>query len=127
VESTQKGDTYSRLDPDGRYRVRLDFDRSSSEQGYAYLWLWLAKPYACDIYGSHSPLLDGAEVAVALDLLRFPRQSNSRMNLLKYLRSGAEISHGKGVPVKICYPIRNINGQEFRSLDEVMRLIDGEA
>jgi len=29
--------------------------------------------------------------------------------------------------VKICYPIRNINGQEFRSLDEVMRLIDGEA
>ncbi|WP_243428348.1 hypothetical protein [Leclercia adecarboxylata] len=29
--------------------------------------------------------------------------------------------------MKICYPIRNINGKEFRSLDEVMRLIDGEA
>jgi len=29
--------------------------------------------------------------------------------------------------VKICYPIRNTSGQEFRSLDEVMRLIDGEA
>ncbi|MFR0521527.1 type VI secretion system tip protein VgrG, partial [Klebsiella michiganensis] len=27
VESTQKGDTYSWLDPDGRYRVKLDFDR----------------------------------------------------------------------------------------------------
>lgn len=29
--------------------------------------------------------------------------------------------------MKICYPIRNTSGQEFRSLDEVMRLIDGEA
>lgn len=67
VESTQKGDTYSWLDPDGRYRVRLDFDRSSSEQGYAYLWLRLAKPYAGDTYGFHSPLLDGTEVAVAFD------------------------------------------------------------
>ncbi len=67
VESTQKGDTYSWLDPDGRYRVRLDFDRSSSEQGYAYLWLRLAKPYAGDTYGFHSPLLDGSEVAVAFD------------------------------------------------------------
>ncbi|WP_182035655.1 glycoside hydrolase family protein [Enterobacter bugandensis] len=29
--------------------------------------------------------------------------------------------------MKICYPIRNTSGQEFRSLDEVMRHIDGEA
>ncbi|WP_337014800.1 glycoside hydrolase family 19 protein [Leclercia sp. AS011] len=29
--------------------------------------------------------------------------------------------------MKICYPIRNTNGQEFRSLDEVMRLVDDEA
>ncbi|EDU9484330.1 type VI secretion system tip protein VgrG, partial [Salmonella enterica subsp. arizonae] len=36
VESTQKGDTYSWLDPQGRYRVKLDFDRNSPEQGYAY-------------------------------------------------------------------------------------------
>lgn len=67
VESTQKGDTYSWLDPDGRYRVRLDFDRSSAEQGYAYLWLRLAKPYAGDTCGFHSPLLDGTEVAVMFD------------------------------------------------------------
>ena len=67
VESTQKGDTYSWLDPDGRYRVRLGFDRNSTEQGYAYLWLRLAKPYAGDTYGFHSPLLDGTEVAVAFD------------------------------------------------------------
>ncbi|HCI6765043.1 TPA: type VI secretion system tip protein VgrG, partial [Klebsiella quasipneumoniae subsp. quasipneumoniae] len=67
VESTQKGDTCSWLDPDGRYRVKLDFDRSSSEQGYACVWLRLAKPYAGDTYGFHSPLIDGTEVAVVFD------------------------------------------------------------
>ena len=67
VESTQKGDTYSWLDQEGRYRVKLDFDRNSTEQGYAYLWLRLAKPYAGDTYGFHSPLLDGTEVAVVFD------------------------------------------------------------
>ena len=67
VESTQKGDTYSWLDPEGRYRVKLDFDRNSTEQGYAYLWLRLAKPYAGDTYGFHSPLLDRTEVAVVFD------------------------------------------------------------
>ena len=67
VESTQKGDTCAWLDPDGRYRVKLDFDRNSAEQGYAYLWLRLAKPYAGDTYGFHSPLLDGTEVAVVFD------------------------------------------------------------
>ena len=67
VESTQKGDTYSWLDAQGRYRVKLDFDRSSPEQGYACVWLRLAKPYAGDTYGFHSPLLDGTEVAVVFD------------------------------------------------------------
>lgn len=67
VESTQKGDIYSWLDPEGRYRVKLDFDRSSPEQGYACVWLRLAKPYAGDTCGFHSPLLDGTEVAVVFD------------------------------------------------------------
>ena len=67
VESTQKGDTYSWLDETGRYRVRLDFDRTGTEQGYGYLWLRLAKPYAGDTYGWHAPLLDGTEVSVAFD------------------------------------------------------------
>ena len=67
VESTQKGDTYSWLDAQGRYRVKLDFDRNNTEQGYAYLWLRLAKPYAGDTYGFHSPLIDGTEVAVVFD------------------------------------------------------------
>lgn len=64
VESDEKGDTYAYLDNQGRYRVRLDFDRSKSGQGYAYLWLRMAKPYAGDTYGFHSPLLDGTEVSV---------------------------------------------------------------
>ncbi|EIX9479149.1 type VI secretion system tip protein VgrG [Klebsiella pneumoniae] len=67
VESTQKGDTCAWLDQEGRYRVKLDFDHDSTEQGYAYLWLRLAKPYAGDTYGFHSPLIDGTEVAVVFD------------------------------------------------------------
>ena len=67
VESDEKHDTYAYLDNQGRYRVRLDFDRNSSEQGYAYLWLRMAKPYAGDTYGFHSPLLDGTEVSVMFD------------------------------------------------------------
>ncbi|MFZ4833740.1 type VI secretion system Vgr family protein [Rouxiella sp. Mn2063] len=67
VESTQKGDTYAWLDNQGRYRVKLDFDRSNAEQGYAYLWLRMAKPYAGDTYGWHAPLLDGTEVSVIFD------------------------------------------------------------
>jgi type VI secretion system secreted protein VgrG len=65
IESREKHDTYAWLDEQGRYRVRLDFDRSSSEQGYAYLWLRLAKPYAGERYGWHAPLIDGTEVAIA--------------------------------------------------------------
>ena len=67
VESSEKGDTYAWLDSQGRYRVKLDFDRSDSEQGYAYLWLRMAKPYAGDKYGFHAPLLDGTEVSVMFD------------------------------------------------------------
>ena len=67
VESTEKGDTYAWLDSQGRYRVKLDFDRNDSEQGYAYLWLRMAKPYAGDKYGFHAPLLDGTEVSVMFD------------------------------------------------------------
>lgn len=67
VESTEKGDTYAWLDNQGRYRTKLDFDRSSSEQGHAYLWLRMAKPYAGDKYGFHAPLLDGTEVSVMFD------------------------------------------------------------
>jgi len=65
VESREKNDIYAHLDDQGRYRVRLDFDRNDAEQGFAYLWLRMAKPYTGETYGWHTPLLDGAEVAIA--------------------------------------------------------------
>ncbi|MGS8301602.1 phage baseplate assembly protein V, partial [Escherichia coli] len=67
IESHEKNDIYAHLDDQGRYRVKLDFDRNSTERGYAYLWLRLAKPYAGDTYGFHSPLIDGTEVAIVFD------------------------------------------------------------
>ncbi|SUP80542.1 type VI secretion system Vgr family protein [Yersinia wautersii] len=65
VESRGKNDLYAWLDETGRYRVKLDFDRTDTEQGYAYLWLRMAKPYAGERYGWHTPLIEGAEVALA--------------------------------------------------------------
>lgn len=67
IESHEKNDIYAHLDDQGRYRVKLDFDRNSTERGYAYLWLRLAKPCAGDTYGFHSPLIDGTEVAIVFD------------------------------------------------------------
>ncbi|WP_415344202.1 type VI secretion system Vgr family protein [Enterobacter hormaechei] len=65
IESREKNDIYAHLDDQGRYRVRLDFDRDDAEQGFAYLWLRMAKPYAGETYGWHTPLIDGTEVAIA--------------------------------------------------------------
>ena len=65
IESREKNDTYAHLDEQGRYRVKLDFDREGTEPGYGYLWLRMAKPYSGDTYGWHTPLTDGTEVAIA--------------------------------------------------------------
>nr|WP_315300640.1 type VI secretion system tip protein VgrG [Raoultella terrigena] len=65
TECREKHDIYAHLDEHGRYRVKLDFDRSDSEQGYSYLWLRMAKPYSGQDYGWHTPLTDGTEVAIA--------------------------------------------------------------
>ncbi|EDR9873167.1 type VI secretion system tip protein VgrG [Salmonella enterica subsp. arizonae] len=65
IESREKNDTYAHLDEQGRYRVKLDFDREGTESGYGYLWLRMAKPYAGDTLGWHTPLTDGTEVAIA--------------------------------------------------------------
>ncbi|MEX5385344.1 type VI secretion system tip protein VgrG [Cronobacter muytjensii] len=65
IESREKNDIYAHLDEQGRYRVKLDFDREGTEPGYGYLWLRLAKPYSGDTYGWHTPLTDGTEVAIA--------------------------------------------------------------
>ncbi|EKQ4521943.1 type VI secretion system tip protein VgrG [Escherichia coli] len=65
VESRDKNDTYAHLDEQGRYRVKLDFDREGTEPGYSYLWLRMAKPTAGETLGWHTPLIDGTEVAIA--------------------------------------------------------------
>ncbi|WP_276854447.1 type VI secretion system Vgr family protein [Enterobacter oligotrophicus] len=65
IESREKNDIYAHLDGQGRYRVKLDFDREGTEPGYGYLWLRMAKPYAGETLGWHTPLTDGTEVAVA--------------------------------------------------------------
>ncbi len=44
--------------------VRND-DREGTEPGYGYLWLRMAKPYAGETLGWHTPLIDGTEVAIA--------------------------------------------------------------
>ncbi|EKY3231751.1 type VI secretion system tip protein VgrG [Cronobacter malonaticus] len=65
VESREKHDIYTHLDEYGRYRVRLDVDRSDSEPGFGYVWLRMAKPYTAEDAGWHMPLIDGTEVAIA--------------------------------------------------------------
>ena len=67
IESRNEHDIYAWLDEQGRYRVKLDFDRERGELGYAYLWLRLAKPYAGDTYGLHAPLIANTEIAIAFD------------------------------------------------------------
>ncbi|EGY4615488.1 type VI secretion system tip protein VgrG, partial [Salmonella enterica] len=65
IESREKNDIYPHLDEQGRYRVRLDFDRDATDPGYGYLWLRMAKPTAGESSGWHMPLTDGTEVAIA--------------------------------------------------------------
>ncbi|RZN36825.1 type VI secretion system tip protein VgrG [Escherichia sp. E2593] len=65
IESREKNDTYAHLDEQGRYRVKQDFDLEGTEPGYGYLWLRMAKPYAGETLGWHTPLIDGTEVAIA--------------------------------------------------------------
>ena len=65
IESREKNDIYAHLNEQGRYRVKLDFDREGTEPGYGYLWLRMAKPYAGETLGWHTPLIDGTEVAIA--------------------------------------------------------------
>ncbi|MEG5552585.1 type VI secretion system tip protein VgrG, partial [Enterobacter wuhouensis] len=65
IESREKNDIYAHLDEQGRYRVKPDFDQEGTEPGYGYLWLRMAKPYAGETLGWHTPLTDGTEVAIA--------------------------------------------------------------
>ncbi|WP_273948846.1 type VI secretion system Vgr family protein [Escherichia coli] len=65
IESRGKNDIYAHLDGQGRYQVKMDFDREETEPGFGYLWLRMAKPCAGETLGWHTPLIDGTEVAIA--------------------------------------------------------------
>ncbi|MGC6387656.1 type VI secretion system Vgr family protein [Ewingella sp. S1.OA.A_B6] len=67
IESRQPHDNYAHLDRLGRYRVKLDFSREDAEPGYNFLWVRMAKPYAGETHGWHTPLTDGTEVGILFD------------------------------------------------------------
>jgi type VI secretion system secreted protein VgrG len=62
VETT--GSEYAYLDEQGRYHVRLDFDRGKAGPGEASHPVRLIQPYGGDNYGIHFPLRAGTEVAL---------------------------------------------------------------
>jgi type VI secretion system secreted protein VgrG len=59
----QKG-SYAYIDEEGRYRMKLFFDRSDDKDGKASKAIRLAQPYAGAGYGMHFPLHTGTEIAV---------------------------------------------------------------
>ncbi|ABA90056.1 type VI secretion system needle syringe protein TssI [Syntrophotalea carbinolica DSM 2380] len=62
IETT--GTEYAYLDEQGRYHIRVDFDRGDAEAGQASHPVRLMQPYGGDNYGIHFPLRSGTEVAV---------------------------------------------------------------
>ncbi|PLC72816.1 type VI secretion system tip protein VgrG [Klebsiella quasipneumoniae subsp. quasipneumoniae] len=65
VTSAKANDIYAWQDASGLYRVKFDADRDDKGQGQESMPVRLAKPYGGDVYGFHSPLIQGTEVAIA--------------------------------------------------------------
>ena len=59
------GGPYAFLDEDGRYRVRMPFDRSSEPDGAATRPVRMAQPYSGPGYGMHFPNHAGTELVFA--------------------------------------------------------------
>ena len=53
---------YAEIDEQGRYKLKLPFDRSESKGGKASRWVRMAQPYAGSDYGMHFPLHKDIEV-----------------------------------------------------------------
>jgi type VI secretion system secreted protein VgrG len=58
-------DTYAEVDDQGRYKVKLAYDRSGRQGGKASTWVRLAQPYGGSDHGLHFPLHKGCEVVLA--------------------------------------------------------------
>jgi type VI secretion system secreted protein VgrG len=85
----QKG-SYAYLDEEGRYRMKLFFDRSEDKDGKASKAIRLAQPYAGAGYGMHFPLHTDTEIAVGF----------VDGDLDRPIGLGAIPNPGKGTPVK---------------------------
>ena len=85
----QKG-SYAYLDEEGRYRMKLFFDRSEDKDGKASKAIRLAQPYAGAGYGMHFPLHTETEIAVGF----------VDGDLDRPIGLGAIPNPGKGTPVK---------------------------
>ncbi|MDQ3003672.1 MAG: type VI secretion system tip protein VgrG, partial [Fibrobacterota bacterium] len=84
----QKG-SYAYLDEEGRYRMKLFFDRSEDGEGKASKAIRLAQPYAGAGYGMHFPLHTDTEIAVGF----------VDGDLDRPIGLGAIPNPGKGTPV----------------------------
>jgi type VI secretion system secreted protein VgrG len=67
VSGISVNDSLSRIDRQGRYRVRFDFDLAQWKKGLESMPVRLGRQYAGDTYGIHFPLLDNTEVGVAFE------------------------------------------------------------
>jgi type VI secretion system secreted protein VgrG len=85
----QKG-SYAYLDEEGRYRMKLFFDRTDDKDGKASKAIRLAQPYAGAGYGMHFPLHTDTEIAVGF----------IDGDLDRPIGLGAVPNPGKGSPVK---------------------------
>jgi type VI secretion system secreted protein VgrG len=85
----QKG-SYAYLDEEGRYRMKMFFDRSEDGEGKASKAIRLAQPYAGAGYGMHFPLHTDTEIVVAF----------VDGDLDRPIGLGAVPNPGKGTPVK---------------------------
>ncbi|MDV5141984.1 type VI secretion system Vgr family protein [Chimaeribacter arupi] len=67
VSGSRMNDPLARIDKQGRYRVRFDFDLAEWEKGRESMPVRLGRLYAGDTYGIHFPLSDNTEVGIAFE------------------------------------------------------------
>ncbi|MBS1204471.1 MAG: vgrG [Proteobacteria bacterium] len=67
VSGISLNDQRSRIDNQGRYRVRFNFDQAEWKKGMESMPVRLGRQYAGDTYGIHFPLLDNTEVGIAFE------------------------------------------------------------
>lgn len=67
ISGVRVNDQLARIDNQGRYRVRFDFDLAEWKKGFESMPVRSGRLYAGDTYGIHFPLLDNTEVGIAFE------------------------------------------------------------